>query len=504
MKSTAIIKKQLISSPFTVGVVGLFCWFYWKSSINEQYGIDEWAIYFGLALVTWEPVATWLREGARWVPAAELFFLLHLQFYVAPFVNAKEDVLTISPEIRLKTGFIIIVYLVFCRFIYSLFRIFASRTGISLIDVLNRDLDFGPRKMVVWGGLVSWTIFNIGLQQGWLPNLGANFNLVRTMFSSAGTLSIFILFYEMGASRLSRNENYLLLTLTVLCLTWSISSGFLLYATLQASVALVGYSISRKKVPILAMLFSVSILAFLHIGKAEMRAQYWEQGRNYSTQEKSIWDVYEFWVAASWDRLTDPDVSERKVPSIFDRGSLLQYLSRVVEETPDVRPHINGRTYIESFSGFVPRFIWPDKPSANAANDYLSIYYEFLTEEGSQTTSVATGAISEAWANWGWVGIGLIGMTMGLILCIPSGLSINSSPLHMRFLLSIPFIPFAINLELILGHGLQSLLQGLFASFICLFLISKSSKSPRPAARGNAIRPAPGPGPQAKEAFFIK
>jgi len=351
--------------------------------------------------------------------------------------------------------------------------------------VLDRHLDYGPKQYIVWTGLAVWTVFNIALQRGWLPDLGSNFNLIRTIFSAAGTLSIFVLFHEFGKGHMKRIATYILLSVTTLCLFWSISSGFLVGATVQAAVSLVAYSIGRKKVPITSMIILIAILGFLHIGKMEMRAQFWDEGKNYSSKERSVFEIYQFWVNASWNRLASTESDDAKLPSIFDRGSLLQYLARVVDETPDERPYLNGNSYLESFANFVPRFIWPDKPAANAANDNLSIHYGFQTAEGVLKTSVGLGILCEAWANWGWFGVCLIGVVMGVIICIPSRLSINSSPTQFRFLFSVPFIIFAINLELILGQAIQSLLQGLVASFFVLLLLSKSPVTPRADSQAN-------------------
>lgn len=475
MKSSVSVKKQIIARPFTVGTILLSVWFLWSFDSNEQYGISEWLVYYLIALIAWEPVAAWLREGGRWVPAAELFFLLHLQYYVSPFVNAKEEILELQPELRIKIGLVVAVFLAICRVTYYFLHKVPGRARVRNIEILNRPLDFGPKQYIVWVGLAIWTLFSVALQRGWLPDLGANFNLIRSFFSAVGTLSMFILFYEFGKGQLKRIATYCLLFVTMVSMFWSISTGFLVGATVQAAVSLVAFSIGRKKIPIPTLLILLAVLSFLHAGKMEMRYQYWDEGKNYSTTKRSVLEVYEFWMAASWKRITSNDSDEEKIPTIFDRGSLLQYLARVVDVSPDQLPYLNGNSYIDATAGFIPRFIWPDKPSANAANDSLSIYYGFQTEDGVLKTAVGLGILCEAWGNWGWFGVCLIGAVMGVILFIPNTLSINSSPTQFRFLLSVPFILFSINLEMLLGQSVQSLLQGVIASFLVLVLISKSA-----------------------------
>jgi hypothetical protein len=331
----------------------------------------------------------------------------------------------------------------------------------------------GQRQRFVWLGLISWFFFNLTLQQSWLPNLAEYFNTVRVIFSSIGVISIFVLFYEMGCKHLSGKAEVVLGILTTLTLLTSFASGFLIEGTIQAALAFVAFSIGRKKMPVAAMVVLLLILSFLHIGKGRMRAQFWEQGKNYGLVASNPLEIYRVWVVAAWEELLSGRAAEEKTSSLLERGNLLQFLSRVVAETPDTLPYLEGATYQQATANFVPRFLWPDKPRASASDETLAIYYRYQTLESVESTAVGLGRISEAWANFGWLGIGLISVVMGLLLRIPKQLSNGYSPTHFRFLLATSFISFALNLEGGLGPAVHALSQNLGISFIGLWFLSK-------------------------------
>ncbi|MFN7931628.1 MAG: hypothetical protein U0Y68_27595 [Blastocatellia bacterium] len=463
-------KERLMLRAFPLGAITLLCWFVWHAVTSGAYGYEEWLLFYVIALMCWEPTATWLRQGCHWMPAAELFFLLHLPYYVNPFVSGREEYLNLSAELRTKEGLVIFVFLLFCRLCYQT----AGMRGKKTTGLLERELLIvGQRRRFVWIGLMCWFVFNLTLLQSWLPNLAEYFNTVRVIFSSIGVISIFVLFYEMGCRHLTGKAEILLGTLTILTLLISFASGFLIEGTIQAALAFVAFSIGRKKMPVAAMLVLVLILSFLHIGKGRMRVQFWEQGKNYGSVASNPLEIYRVWIAAAWEELLSGRAAEDKTASLLERGNLLQFLSRVVAETPDTLPYLDGTTYQLSLANFVPRFLWPDKPRASAPDEMLAIYYRYQTVESVESTAVGLGRISEAWANFGWLGVAVIGVAMGLLLRIAKQLSHGYSPAHFRFLLATSFIPFALNLEGGFGPAVHAFTQNLFISFIGLWIMSK-------------------------------
>lgn len=472
------VRTHLIYSPFVVGAAVLLGWFLWQHrTIESHYSLIEWLVFYLIAILSWEPAAKWLREGGHWVPAAEVFFFLHLIFYVNPFLSGREEIIAIESGTRIKVGLAISLFLVACRSFYRIPQAISATPRTHQLAVLDRQLELGRKKELVWIGLAVWTLFNVGLQQNWFPNLGSYFNTVRTLISTIGNLSLFILFYDLGCGRLSKMSRYILLIMTILSMLVQISSGFLIGGGIQTATALMAFSIGKKKIPAFVLCVIMAVLSFLHAGKGDMRAEFWAEERNYSLSVHNPLDIYQFWIRASWNRITAAEGDDQGAQSLIERGSLLQYLSLVVNETPQSRPFMEGVTYFQAIAIFIPRFLWPDKPRATTSDDSLSIYYGLLTEETAESTSISLGRISEAWANFGWIGVVLVGALMGLILRIPTILSYGYAPQHFRFLLAVPFFLFAINHEMCLGPAIHSISQGLLASFATLWIMSKPAAS---------------------------
>jgi len=203
-----------------------------------------------------------------------------------------------------------------------------------------------------------------------------------------------------------------------------------------------------------------------------MRAEFWETGRNYSSTSYSPLDIFKFWITRAWTNLLSDGAGQMQ-SSLLERGSLLSFLTLVVTETPTVRPPMAGLTYEQSVRSFIPRFLWPDKPRASLPDEILAIYYGVQTTESVDVTAIGLGRISEAWANFGWLGICLAGAVMGLILHIPTRLSDGFSPSDLRYLLALPFVPFGMNLENSLGYAVNGIALSVVFSLACLWLVSR-------------------------------
>lgn len=476
MKSAA--GTRIIASPFFVGAVVILVWFLWQHRVIEKpYSLIEWLVFYLIAILSWEPAAKWLREGAHWVPAAEVFFLLHIIFYVNPFLSGREEIQAFEEGIRIKVGLVITLFLVACRSCYRIPQVTSVVPRSKQSMILDRELQIGRMKDFIWIGLVAWALFNLGLQQSLFPDLGSYFNTVRTLISTIANLSMFILFYDLGCGRLSKTSRYFLLTLTTLSMLVQITSGFLIGSAIQTATALMAFSIGKKKIPVLTFCVILAFFAFLHAGKADMRAEFWEEGKNYTLTAHNPLNIYQFWIKASWNHITTTADDDQDAESIIERGSLLQYLSLVVSETPESRPYMGGVTYLQSIAIFIPRFLWPNKPRSTTSDETLSIYYGLQTEESVESTSISLGRISEAWANSGWIGVFLVAGLTGLILRIPSNLSCGYAPQHFRFLLAVPFFLFAINHEMCLGPAIHTMSQSVLASAAVLWIMSKPAVS---------------------------
>jgi hypothetical protein len=85
-------------------------------------------------------------------------------------------------------------------------------------------------------------------------------------------------------------------------------------------------------------------------------------------------------------------------------------------DTPDRIPFADGATYRYFVFGWIPRLVWPDKPSPLDDNNQLILAYGVLSENSSLTTAAGLGLLPEAYANFGDQGMILIMALQGLVL----------------------------------------------------------------------------------------
>lgn len=475
--------------PFMIGAVVLLGWFLWNVLKGVHHEYEGWVIFYVVALLSWQPASAWLTSGMRWLPAAELFFLLHLPYYVAPFVSGNKDRVEVGVAMQTEVGLVIALFLLGCRLCYRAPRgVATGRSGSSAAGILGRQIGAKRGRQFAWEALIAWFLFTITIQQGWFPDFGSFFEIVRMLFASGGAIGTSILFFEMGGGRLDRTSKVCLIVVTVLTLLFALASGFLIDGAVQISIIILAFFIGRKRLPILAILVSAGVMAFLQAGKGDMRAEFWDKGNNYSSIPHNPVNIYQVWIGASWNRLATQDAAEEGAPSLLERGNLLRYLNLVVTQTPGLLPYMEGITYKQTATIFVPRFLWLERPRASLPDETLAIHYGVQTNKSVNSTAIGLGRICEAWANFGWAGVFTVGALMGLILQIPTRLSAGFSPRHFRFLLAVPFIMFAMNLEASLGYAIHALSHALVFSFVCLWVVSTPATRRRPIQQTRRAR----------------
>ena len=86
--------------------------------------------------------------------------------------------------------------------------------------------------------------------------------------------------------------------------------------------------------------------------------------------------------------------------------------------TPSVIPYQNGETYSYFLVAFIPRVLWPNKPTTGTANAFYAVTYGITTEEGAKTTTFGVSLLGEAFINFGWYGVVLIMLLQGLIISV--------------------------------------------------------------------------------------
>jgi hypothetical protein len=232
------------------------------------------------------------------------------------------------------------------------------------------------------------------------------------------------------------------------------------------------YVLERHKFPIAAILMILPVILFLQPGKAKFRERYWQRGPTdtYSDYGERIgfWldTSAKLWAHAITDSsgnglraVTDPSLS---------RVSLLQQTGNVIEMTPGQVPFQHGRLYSYVLITWIPRFVWPGKPSMSDANQWYQLAYHINSPKQLESVSIAVGNLTESYINFGWFGpllvMSCLGFFLGafqrIFLSASSGLLLNS--------IGVALFPGLLVLEAQMAEYVSGIVQQILVAIIVL------------------------------------
>lgn len=127
-------------------------------------------------------------------------------------------------------------------------------------------------------------------------------------------------------------------------------------------------------------------------------------------------------------------------------------LERVLAYTPSRVPFWNGETYAHIPYIFIPRFMWPGKPSRDMWNKFGRMYGFLSTDD--YETSVGYNFLSEGYMNFGYAGMYSVAMLFGGLLALFEAISYFylSNFTYFTFIcFLVPFVNYGLDLGSILN-----------------------------------------------------
>lgn len=226
------------------------------------------------------------------------------------------------------------------------------------------------------------------------------------------------------------------------------------------------------------------------VGETGRRAQLllgYEQ--SYLTPTQVVWLV-----SQSLDAIEDQSEAQ-------DDGALLQGLdsamarlyearsaSAVMASVPEVLPYRYGSTFLHVLYAFVPRFVWPDKPS-------LSEIHHVTVEVMPDDLGInPTGTIAELYLNFGFPMV-LLGGCVCLLICRATERRLTRrGPLRWAGLAVYPlmaewFIGANYNFTQRICEGMRGIVLVVFVWALMRLLRRRSRREPAPLRIGRAVAP---------------
>jgi len=375
---------------------------------------DPFILYSGLLILILSvvPALLWTRNLGRQFPTFEAYLFTFSNGYAIPLLTGHRQLAFYTEEIIGRAALGVILFQVAA---IATFYGTGGQPGRSpfwreeiFSDKVGRYLGYAMVLNSVY--VVVSTYFSA------IPS-----DLVgplRAVFFGIGILCTFVQSLRWGQGSLQYTEKaYFIanLALQMLVLTGTL---FLVNGVSLLILALAGYVCGARRIPVLVCIVAMLILGVLHNGKFVMRAKYWEGANSPTQRNDQFSDLPAFYL--EWFthglQVNEEDRDDPKAKSkLLERTSLFHMMCLVVGLSPDRQPYLEGETYRDIPGQLVPRFFWPDKPLGHVSTYRLAVYYGLQRPEDTIKTTIGFGVVTEAYANFGFFGLGLVGALIGFL-----------------------------------------------------------------------------------------
>jgi hypothetical protein len=409
------LPSQMRLNPFVwvLGVPLVTTSLLYLARLNEV-SLAQLVIAFVLLLLPWQAYLSWRRGGREALPVFAMLAFMYWLYYSVPLFLEDHVFSTIFEPVghELTQSTITLALLMALTGVCALWL--GMRSGIArfIVPRAQLSLELTHSKLnYVRAVLIVGSLLSLSDTPAHLAGEGGR-QLVSIMVSVIPILAFAILFRNFIRGQSSVGDKVLILGFLIVRLVGGLSSGWLGVSASILAICGAIYLMERRRVPRWALVFVVMFTLFFQVGKDEFRRTYWQGGEIGAQQEQgSRVERVAFWAQNSFDKwneaLSDSSGEgfRRALNPSVSRVSLLNQSANVVELTPSVVPYQYGRLYSYMAITWIPRFIWPDKPSMSEANQYYQVAYGLTSEEDLGNVSISVGLLTEGFMSFGWAGV---------------------------------------------------------------------------------------------------
>jgi len=458
-----ILGKKAARGLYIAGLFSLILTTFWflNAANWEVDGKTLWGI--AIIILASYPALMWAKRVERWIPIFEVAMLITIPQYALPLLSHHRE-LRFYPDLTItKAASLISLYIFIATLGFSLFR-----RPLRAPKLLSSSLI--PNKIYNLSHLGIF-ISNIYLFTSTFYSIfpASSQRLLGALFLGLGTLSIFITSQLWGLNLLNSSKKVFFVINICVGALLSFTSLYLISGFASIFLAIISYSSSRKRIPWVASGIFILSISILHLGKGEMRKKYWDfsQGRGAHGYRAKVHEIPSFfteWINYGLQMERESKHANIERNSSLERASLLPMVCLAVDRVPREKGYLMGDSYISIPALLVPRLLWPEKPTALAANDQLMIHLGLVNPDNI-TVNIAFGLPTEAYVNWGFIGVGIVGLFLGILYKNISLLAQDAPPFSAVGILSILMIAAAAQSDQNASIWISSLFQ---MSVVCI------------------------------------
>jgi hypothetical protein len=442
----------------------------------------------------------WRRAGIG-LPLLPVLAIQHFVVYGYPIFNHNETLADYPEALVNGAGMETFAFLATLGFAWfsGMQLIRPSRGFAHVITAFDRQGIAALRKVGI-GLAVGSTVYGV---LDYLKVSEAAFNLLPNGLSSivnaavgAATLAGFFLTSMLvGSGQASPTVRTLFTVAFIVNFAVSLTS-LLLYTLLGLVGAVcVGFFWSAGRVPWKFLIIVLGLVAFLQIGKSDMRERYHFGSEGdpdvvgVPATLSSLPTFYGDWINFSVQNLVndrrDAGGEKRRAHGTLEERidnlqNLLFVMRAVVSE--HVSP-LGGSTYWIIPALLTPRIIWPEKPRTHEGQVMLNVHYGRQTEEETQTTYIAWGLLPEAYGNFGPIfGAVFLGCVLGFFCAWVESFTAFKPLLSVEGMCAFGFlVGIATSFEMVASVLVTSQFQAVVTTFMaCLPFLRRMRVGSRP------------------------
>lgn len=355
------------------------------------------------------PSLLWARQSRIRYPIFEIFILTTGNVYALPLLNGHEMLLNFTSETVNDAALGIILYQATAIVVYLLTQGRPLTTSFWTENILSERVT----SYLSYGMVINtvYTVLNTFFDVIPVDLSG----LLRGVCFGIGIICIFVTTRLWGAGQLPQGQKAFFILNFAIQFFLPMTTLYLVNSISLLLLGLLGYVSGSRRLPVVFCACILPMIALLHQGKTAMRERYWAGGKPAPT----LIEVPGFFSEWIGEGLRPPDQgpegsgAEAMTEKLLQRTSLFHLMCLVVSLSPDQQPYLHGDTYQDILLQFVPRPFWPGKPNALAGTYRLAIYYGLQSEEDVQKTTIGFGMLTEAYANYGFFGLMMLGGIFG-------------------------------------------------------------------------------------------
>jgi hypothetical protein len=453
----------------------------WCSS-HYDLTLAELTAAFLLSWLPWVSYRNWDRGERKGIPFFALLAGVYWLVYAVPLFWASHETSSVAGRRALSEGAITASLYLAVAGVVALGAGMKLAARLRWLPAIGVDVSATPRRrqylrmILIFATLIKLFVpITAGGEGG--RQILVNFeNMVPTV-----SFVIFLRYYL--RRRAPEVEKFLILGYVVIALVVGVSSGWLGSFVGLGIICMVVYTYERRRFPLRAALIVIPIILFFQPAKSAFRDRYWTGKFDDGYSERIAFWADESW--KMWDRaLSDQTGEQGKLlaDATLSRLSLLQQTANIMELTPSRVPYQYGHLYSYIAITFIPRFLWPEKPSANDANHWYQVSYGLTLPQQLSNVSIAVGTLAESYISFGWVGLLLIMFPLGVFLGSVQRIFLRADSGLLFSSLGAVMVPQLLTVESQMAEYVAGLVQQTFVVLLVLMPTLKSHKG-KTAAR---------------------